>query len=77
MLLCISMITALCGISAFAEVAAVAEVVETGKKYTDFVQAFYDASYDAQTIRMLDDVNVTLSEALEFNLFGSSEVFYN
>ena len=75
MLLCISMITALCGISAFAEVAAVAEVVETGKKYTDFVQAFYDASYDAQTIRMLDDVNVTLSEALEFNLFGSSEVF--
>ncbi len=55
--------------------AAVAEIVETGKKYTDFVQAFYDASYDAQTIRMLDDVNVTLSEALEFNLFGSSEVF--
>ena len=75
MLLCISMITALCGISAFAENAAVAEIVETGKKYTDFVQAFYDASYDAQTIRMLDDVNVTLSEALEFNLFGSSEVF--
>lgn len=75
MLLCISMITALCGISAFAEDAAVAEIVETGKKYTDFVQAFYDASYDAQTIRMLDDVNVTLSEALEFNLFGSSEVF--
>ena len=75
MLLCISMITALCGISAFAENTAVAEVVETGKKYTDFVQAFYDASYDAQTIRMLDDVNVTLSEALEFNLFGSSDVF--
>lgn len=75
MLLCISMIAALCGISAFAEDAAVAEIVETGKKYTDFVQAFYDASYDAQTIRMLDDVNVTLSEALEFNLFGSSEVF--
>ena len=75
MLLCISMITALCGISAFAENTAVAEIVETGKKYTDFVQAFYDASYDAQTIRMLDDVNVTLSEALEFNLFGSSEVF--
>ena len=75
MLLCISMITALCGISAFAENAAVAEIVETGKKYTDFVQAFYDASYDAQTIRMLDDVNVTLSVALEFNLFGSSDVF--
>ncbi len=75
MLLCISMITALCGISAFAEDTAVAEIVETGKKYTNFVQAFYDASYDAQTIRMLDDVNVTLSEALEFNLFGSSDVF--
>lgn len=77
MLLCIAMITALCGMSAFAEdeAADVAEIVETGEKYTNFVQAFYDASYAAQTIRMLDDVNVTLSEALEFNLFGSSKVF--
>ena len=76
MLLCIAMITALCGMSAFAEdeAAYVAEFIpegsETGEKYTSLYDALWKASDDGGTVRLLDDV--TNSEQLTVNAFYSA-----
>ncbi len=67
MLLCISMITALCGISAFAEDAAVAEV--NGTQYNDLVEAFSAAKYGGE-IKLLKSTDVVLTNYLEFQLTG-------
>lgn len=64
MLLCISMITALCGISAFAEVAAVAEV--GGVPYTSLEDAFNAAYYGDCTIKLLK--NAEMSGMATFDL---------
>lgn len=56
MLLCISMITALCGISAFAEDAAVAEV--GGVQYTSLEEAF-NAATTGSTVKLLADATVS------------------
>ena len=64
MLLCISMITALCGISAFAENAAVAEV--GGVPYTSLEDAFNAAYYGDCTIKLLK--NAEMSGMATFDL---------
>lgn len=64
MLLCISMITALCGISAFAEDAAVAEV--GGVPYTSLEDAFNAAYYGDCTIKLLK--NAEMSGMATFDL---------
>ena len=75
MLLCISMITALCGISAFAEDAAVAEVIPsgaaTGTTYTNIGEAFGKAYYGGYTIKLLADV--TTADTYSF-YFGDGDV---
>ena len=58
MLLCISMIAALCGISAFAEDAAVAEV--GGVPYTSLKEAF-NAATTGSTVKLLADATVSKS----------------
>ena len=57
MLLCISMIAALCGISAFAEDAAVAEV--GGVPYTSLEEAFNAARYGGCTIKLLKSAEMS------------------
>lgn len=64
MLLCISMIAALCGISAFAEDAAVAEV--GGVPYTSLEDAFNAAYYGNCTIKLLK--NAEMSSTATFDL---------
>ena len=64
MLLCISMIAALCGISAFAEDAAVAEV--GGVPYTSLEDAFNAAYYGDCTIKLLK--NAEMSSTATFDL---------
>ena len=64
MLLCISMIAALCGISAFAEDAAVAEV--GGVPYTSLEDAFNAAYYGDCTIKLLK--NAEMSGMATFDL---------
>lgn len=63
MLLCISMITALCGISAFAEDAAVAEV--GGVQYTSLEDAFAKA-VTGDTIKLLADGTVNKQIAVRY-----------
>lgn len=72
MLLCISMITALCGVSAFAEDAAVAEV--KGTQYNDLVEAFSAAKYGGE-IKLLKSTDVTLNKFSQFEL--SDDVILN
>ena len=69
MLLCISMITALCGISAFAEDAAVAEV--GGKKYTSLESAF-EAVKKGGTVMLLSNVEAQFGIGLGPDLAGGS-----
>ena len=57
MLLCISMITALCGISAFAENTAVAEV--GGVQYTSLEEAFNAAYWGNCTIKLLQSAEMS------------------
>lgn len=64
MLLCISMIAALCGISAFAEDAAVAEV--GGVQYPSLEEAFNAAQYGDYTIKLLKSAE--MSSTATFNL---------
>lgn len=64
MLLCISMITALCGISAFAEDTAVAEI--GGVPYTSLEDAFNAAYYGDCTIKLLK--NAEMSGMATFDL---------
>lgn len=64
MLLCISMIAALCGVSAFAEDAAVAEIGE--KQYTSLSDAFSAAQYGDCTIKLLK--NAEMSGTATFDL---------
>ena len=67
MLLCISMITALCGISAFAEDVAVAAVAEVGDvQYTSLEDAFNAAYYGDCTIKLLK--NAEMSSTATFDL---------
>ena len=71
MLLCISMITALCGISAFAEddAAYVAEV--NGTPYTSLSDAF-DAVSKGGTVKLLDNVTASAQIAIGSDLFGKT-----
>lgn len=67
MLLCISMITALCGISAFAEDVAVAAVAEVGGvQYPSLEEAFNAAQYGDCTIKLLKSAE--MSSTATFNL---------
>ena len=68
MLLCISMITALCGISAFAEDTAVAEIGE--KQYTSLSDAFSAAYYGNCTIKLLK--NAEMSSTATFDLYDGN-----
>lgn len=69
MLLCISMITALCGISAFAEVAAVAEV--GGVQYTSLEEAFA-AVKEGGTVKLLNNVTASAEIDLGEDLRGKT-----
>ena len=70
MLLCIAMITALCGMSAFAEDAAyVAEV--DGTPYTSLSDAF-DAVSKGGTVKLLDNVTASAQIAIGSDLFGKT-----
>ena len=69
MLLCISMIAALCGISAFAENTAVAEV--GGTKYTSLESAF-EAVKKGGTVMLLSNVEAQLGITLGPDLAGGS-----
>ena len=66
MLLCISMITALCGISAFAEDVAVAAVAEVGDvQYTSLEDAFAKA-VTGDTVKLLADGTVNKQIAVRY-----------
>ena len=69
MLLCISMITALCGISAFAENAAVAEV--GGVQYTSLEEAFA-AVKEGGTVKLLNNVTASAEIDLGEDLRGKT-----
>ena len=69
MLLCISMIAALCGISAFAEDAAVAEV--GGVQYTSLEEAFA-AVKEGGTVKLLNNVTASAEIDLGEDLRGKT-----
>ena len=69
MLLCISMITALCGISAFAENTAVAEV--DGTQYASLEKAF-EAVKKGGTVKLLSNVQEQYGISLGLDLAGGS-----
>lgn len=72
MLLCISMITALCGISAFAEDAAVAAVAEVGDvQYTSLEDAFA-AVKEGGTVKLLNNVTASAEIDLGEDLRGKT-----
>lgn len=69
MLLCIAMITALCGMSAFAEDAAVAEV--DGKQYASLEEAF-EAVKEGGTVKLLNNVVTQAGISFGNDLFGGN-----